>query len=160
MNITVHILQTIIFYISRICIDCDHSRLITLNATFVCSRYEIIYKTTMSLPPYPVTPSSIMSSEKNVYHIEAEKKLTPFCRRHFQSIFLNGNVWISQMIPLKICFQGFHQKYSIIGSDNGLATNHYLNNVGLFYWRIYASLSLNELYLSLNIDLRMPYINI
>ena len=35
-------------------------------------------------------------------HIEAETKLQPFHRRHFQCIFLNENVWISLSIWLKI----------------------------------------------------------
>ena len=60
----------------------------------------------------------------------------------FKCIFVNKNVRISIEISLSI-----RLKYSSIDSGNGLAgqaTSHYLNKWWLVYWRIYASLNLNE----------------
>ena len=63
----------------------------------------------------------------------------------YKCIFLNENMWIS------IHWSLFQFTISSIGSDDGLApvrrqaTSHYLNQWWLVYWRIYASLGLNEL---------------
>ena len=60
----------------------------------------------------------------------------------FKYIFLNGNVLISLKISLK-----FVRKVPI--DNNSLfacqVTSHYLNQWWLIYWRIYASLGLNQL---------------
>ena len=66
----------------------------------------------------------------------------------FIRIILNENSWISNNISLKYVPYGLIDNV-IIGSDNGLASNRrqaiiWTNN-GLVYWRIYASLGLNEL---------------
>ena len=66
----------------------------------------------------------------------------------FICIILNENSWISNNISLKYVPYGLIDNV-IIGSDNGLASNRrqaiiWTNN-GLVYWRIYASLGLNEL---------------
>ena len=60
-------------------------------------------------------------------------------------IFLNENVRIPIKISLKIVPKGPNNKFSSIGSDNGLVTRHYLKQCWLVYRRIYASLGLNEL---------------
>ena len=60
---------------------------------------------------------------------------------------MSENVWISLNISLK--FVPEVQINNVIGSDNGLAGNrrqsHFSNQWWLVYWRIYASLGLNEL---------------
>ena len=71
--------------------------------------------------------------------------------RHFpddilKCIFLNENVWISLTISLK-CVRKvriFHHWFrQWLGADQG--TSHCLSQWWLAYWRIYASLGLNEL---------------
>ena len=75
-------------------------------------------------------------------------------RRHFaddifECIFENENEWISPRISLKFVpimfeltiFQLWFRLW--LGADQ--ATSHYLNQWWLVYWRIYASLGLNEL---------------
>ena len=51
----------------------------------------------------------------------------------------------------EVCSQGSIEQYASIGSDNGLAPNRrqaiIWTNDGLIWWRIYASLGLNELVL-------------
>ena len=74
--------------------------------------------------------------------------------RHFlddivKCIFMNENVKISIKISLKSVSQGSTLQYSSIGSDNGLAPSRrqaiiWING-SIVYWRIYASLGLNEL---------------
>ena len=66
----------------------------------------------------------------------------------FNCIFLNEMVWISIKISLKLVpgvqltvFQHWFRQW--LGADQ--ATSHYLNQSWLVYWRIYASLGLNEL---------------
>ena len=53
---------------------------------------------------------------------------------------------------IKMCSSGFIWQHAMIGSDKGLVPNSrqvfIWTNVGLVYWRIYASLGLNELMLS------------
>ena len=68
----------------------------------------------------------------------------------FKCIFVNENVGISIKISLKFVHKGpinniqaLAQKW--LGAEQ--ATSHYLNQWWLFYWRIYASLGLNELML-------------
>ena len=71
-------------------------------------------------------------------HIEAKSKWTPFSR-HFQTHFLEWNVWIVVSILLKF----------VTGSDNSLVPDGAQAiigiNDGLFYWCIYASFGLNGL---------------
>ena len=78
------------------------------------------------------------------YHIEAETKWPPFFRRHFQIYFLE---WKCRNFNGD--FTGVCSQYSSIGSDNGLALARLQaiiwTNLGMSYWRIYASLGLNEL---------------
>ena len=68
----------------------------------------------------------------------------------FSNAFIfNEYVWIWLKIFLALVTKVRIKKYSRIGSDNGLAparqqTIIWTNNV-LVYWRIYASLGLNEL---------------
>ena len=66
----------------------------------------------------------------------------------FKYIFLNENVWISIKILLK--FVPMSPIYNIsslvqIMAYADQATSHYLNQWWLVYWRIHASLGLNEL---------------
>ena len=58
----------------------------------------------------------------------------------FRCVFLNENVWIAIDISLSFVPKGPIDK----------ATSHYLNQWWLVYWRIYASLSLNELRLRIS----------
>ena len=67
-------------------------------------------------------------------------------------IFLTENVWISIEISLKLFFLRVQNKYSVISWDIGFAParsqDHYLSQWWLVsdgYYRIYASLGLNEL---------------
>ena len=71
-----------------------------------------------------------------------------FADNIFKCIFLNENAWIALKISLKFVpkvqltiFQDWFRWW--LGA--GQATSHYLNQWWLVYWRIYASLSLNEL---------------
>ena len=63
----------------------------------------------------------------------------------FKCIFLNENVWISINISfLRVQSTIFHHWFRLwLGAVQ--ATSHYLNQWWLVYWRIYASLGLNEL---------------
>ena len=66
----------------------------------------------------------------------------------FKRIFMNENVWISTNISLKFVPKGLINNIPALvqirlGADQ--ATSHYLNQWWLIYWRIYASLGLNEL---------------
>ena len=59
----------------------------------------------------------------------------------FKCIFLNENVRISIKISLKFVTKGpIYNNQELVQ-----ATSHYLNQWWLVYWRIYASLGLNEL---------------
>ena len=66
----------------------------------------------------------------------------------FSSAFqvLNENIWIFNNISL---INVPWDLIGSIGSDNGLAPNRrqaiFWNSVGVFYWRIYTSLGLDEL---------------
>ena len=66
----------------------------------------------------------------------------------FKCIFLNENVWIPIKISLKFVPKGQINNIPTLvqewlGADQ--ATSHYLNQWWFIYWRIYASLGLNEL---------------
>ena len=61
----------------------------------------------------------------------------PFPDDIFKCIFLNENLWISINIPMKFVPKG--------PIKNIPALFHYLKQWWSFYWRIYASLCLNEL---------------
>ena len=66
----------------------------------------------------------------------------------FKWIFLNENVWILIKISLKFVFKGPINNIPALVQIMGWrqqATSHYLNQWWLVYWRIYASLGLNEL---------------
>ena len=72
----------------------------------------------------------------------------------FQTTFSNAFSWMKMyafwlQILLKFCSLESNRQNSIIGSDNGLVPNRrqaiILTNNGLGFWRIYASLGLNEL---------------
>ena len=77
-------------------------------------------------------------------HIEAETKCPPFSKRYLQMHFLIENIWISIMNSLKYVPIGQIMKHpSRHGA--GQATSHYLNQFWLKFWRIYASIRLNEL---------------
>ena len=69
----------------------------------------------------------------------------------FKCIFLNETAWISLEISLK-----FVPKVQI---NNIPATRHYLNQWWLVYWRIYASLGLNELTLEIKHDAPTELLN-
>ena len=82
------------------------------------------------------------------WHIEAETRWPPYCRRHFQTHFLEWKYgfrvkfhWIS-FLMFKLT------KKTSIASDNGLVPNKrqaiIWNNGGLVYWRIYASLGFSK----------------
>ena len=67
----------------------------------------------------------------------------------FKCIFLCENVWTSIIISLMFVPRRPNEQFSIIVSDNDLASIKQQaiiwTNDGLFYWGIYASLGLNEL---------------
>ena len=64
----------------------------------------------------------------------------------FKSIFLNENVSISIKISLKFVPKGqINNIPAMVQIVADQATSHYLNQWWLVYWRIYASLGLNEL---------------
>ena len=62
---------------------------------------------------------------------------------------MNENVWILNAVWLNFVPKDSIDTNNSIGSDNGLAPNRWQAiiwiNGYLVYWRIYASLSLNEL---------------
>ena len=67
-----------------------------------------------------------------VYHIEAETKWPPFCRRRFKYIFLNENVWISIKISLKVLLSvqwTFQHWFRYSGQQ-----------FGLFEWTLFPTL--------------------
>ena len=63
----------------------------------------------------------------------------------FKGIFLNENVWISIKISLNFVPRGLIKHWFRKWLGAGQVTNHYLNQWWFVYWRIYASLGLNEL---------------
>ena len=66
----------------------------------------------------------------------------------FKCIFLNENVWISFKISLKLVPKGPINSIPALVQIMAWCrqkTSHYLNQIWLVYWRIYASLGLNEL---------------
>ena len=87
-----------------------------MKYTYVCLFFQIgLYK--HSTEQY-AQRSDLLAMP--TYHIEPETKWPPFCRRRFQ-MFLNGNIRISIKISLKFATKGPIEKYSSIGSYNGLA---------------------------------------
>ena len=72
-------------------------------------------------------------------------KWPPFRRRHLQAHFLERKCPNFNYNFTELCSQESNWQYSSIGPDNALATNHYLNQWWLVYWRIYAALGLNGL---------------
>ena len=86
-----------------------------------------------------------------------------FADDNFECIFLNENVRILIKISLKFVPEGpinnipsFVQKMACADQ----ATSHHLNQWWLVYRRIYASLSLNELNITLSIYSMLYYINV
>ena len=67
----------------------------------------------------------------------------------FLSVLLEWKVWNFKWNFNEICYLGPNWQYGNIGSDNCLAPNRrqaiIWTNDGLGYWRIYASLSFDEL---------------
>ena len=59
--------------------------------------------------------------------------------RHFADIFANENVWYSIKISLQ-----FVPKGPINKIQHWTTPNYFINQWWLVYWRIYASLGLNE----------------
>ena len=61
----------------------------------------------------------------------------------FKLIFLNENYWILIEYSQQFALNGPIKQYASIGSDNGLATSHYLNKCGLHIasWGIYRHTS-------------------
>ena len=72
-----------------------------------------------------------------------------FADNIFKRIFLNQNYCITTWIWLKFVPKFPNKQYASSDSDNGLAPNRrqaiVCTNDGLVYWRIYATLGLNEL---------------
>ena len=68
---------------------------------------------------------------------------------HFQVHFLEWLILNFKTNFIEICSFGSNWQYGGIGADNGLALNRrqaiIWTNVDMLYWRIYASLGLNEL---------------
>ena len=89
-------------------------------------------------PLYMIWPEMVNTLRQNGHHYTDDI---------FKYSFLNKNVWISIKILLmfvpwgRMTFQHRFKKW--LGTH--WATNHYLNQWWLVYWRIYASLDLNEL---------------
>ena len=83
-----------------------------------------------------------MRSRQNSHH---------FADGVFKCFLLNENVWtwIDISFHFQVCSWGSNQQYSNIGSDNGLVPTRWQAIIwtkdGLGWWRIYASLGLNEL---------------
>ena len=73
----------------------------------------------------------------------------PFRRQHFQVHFLDRNILNLKYDFTGTCSLGSNWQYGNISSYNGLAPNRRQaiswSNVGMFYWRIYASFSLNDI---------------
>ena len=92
--------------------------------------------------PWHVTFSKILTHW-------SRDKMAAFSRRHFQIHFVEWKCSNCDKNFTEVCSQGSNWQYSSIGSDNGLVPSrrqsHYLNQWKLVYWRIYASLGLNEL---------------
>ena len=66
----------------------------------------------------------------------------------FKCIFMNENIWISIKISLKLVPKGSINNIPAlvqIMAWRRRGDNHFLNLWWLVYWRIYASLGLNEL---------------
>ena len=89
------------------------------------------------------------------WHIWVETKWPSFSRRHFKSILLNENIWISITISLKFVSKGpIDNKSALHSSDNGLAPNRrqviIWTNGDLNYWHtyIYASIGIGELWVN------------
>ena len=82
------------------------------------------------------------------YQVEAEAKLPPCRRRHFQLHFLEWKVWISLQISLKCVPKArINTILALVPIMSGVdqATSYCLSQWWLVYWRIYASVGLNEL---------------
>ena len=80
---------------------------------------------------------------------QTETKWSTFCRRHFQTRFLEWKLFHFISNFIEICSHGLNYQSAIIGSNDGLAPNRRQAIIGtkggIVHWRIYASLGLNEL---------------
>ena len=92
---------------------------------------------------------NILSLNTGRVNTEAETKWSPYRRWQLQVHFLEWKLLNFKWNFTKISSLWSNWQYGSIGSDNGLAPNRrqaiIWTNVGTFYWRIYASLGLNEL---------------
>ena len=107
--------------------------------------YNILYDK-LSLRRLPHCPVIGMGSEiykitKPLNTLRPRQNGRHFADDIFKRIFLNESVSISIKISLK-----FVSKSQFIIFLNCQATSHYLNQWWLIYWRIYASLGLNDLF--------------
>ena len=82
-----------------------------------------------------------------------------FANDIFKRIFLNENVRISIKISLKFGLINNNPALVQIMTCASQATSHYLNQWWLIYWRIYASLGLNELARYYTLLTLAPYIH-
>ena len=76
-------------------------------------------------------------------------KMAVICRRYFRAHFLEWQLLNFNYNFTEICSFGSNWQYKSIGSDNCLTPNRHQaiisTNDVLSYWRLYASLCLNEL---------------
>ena len=102
------------------------------------------------LPPHTVHQMNCACGLRFVmlyWHICTETKWTPFCRRHFQIHFLNekyeSRIKLHWSRFLKVQLMVSQHWFKLwLGANQ--ATSHHLKQWWLVYWRIYASLGLNE----------------
>ena len=109
------------------------------NRGHVAKTYEI---------PVAVSMQTCHTPLKLINTLRPRQNGRYFADDTFKCIFLNENAWISLKVSLK-----FVPKVRInnipalvqIMAWRWQATGHYLNQCWLVYWRIYASLGLNDL---------------
>ena len=100
-----------------------------------------------AMPANGLTPEGARPSTdtmKLVNTLRLKQDGHPFPDDNFKCIFLNENIWILIKISLML-LPVVKLTNSSTGLDNGLATNHYLNQWWLGNWHIYTSLGPNEL---------------
>ena len=88
----------------------------------------------------------LQTNSKNkcaIYTLRPRQDVRHFPDDILKYIFLNENVWISITISLMFVSKG--PINNIPALVQIMACRHYLNRWWLVYWRIYASLGLNEL---------------
>ena len=107
----------------------SHTQFITLS---LWSSY-MIFHVELQIVVNSLCPCQCLYSFWVVNTLRPRQNGRHFADDIFKYIFLNENVWI----PIKISL-----KFDPVTIQ---ATSHYLNEWWLVYWRIYASLGLNEL---------------